>query len=245
MRSCLNRVCFEGGCRTPKRFMLHADAPIFRLLGCHGCWFELRRDHMPRNRGNQGASSKILMRGCGHGIRMRRPNAPVSACPSFLLPASRCHTAPARNASPRARWVSEPDPPRIYSDFAGSGVDTPWAVQFRAVPDPAGFCLGRCVVRALSTAHAGNDPHRRKSASGPATGRQGAAEIRVYDSPSWNPTRPSLHPRRRRHRVCPAGATRDRATRGRGTPPFMSRSPSGSGRGTAGTCRASRPGPPR
>ena len=43
-------------------------------------------------------------------------------------------------------------PAANFSDFAGSGVDTPWAVQFRAVPDPAGFCLGMCLVRALSTA---------------------------------------------------------------------------------------------
>ena len=73
-----------------------------------------------------------------------------------LLPASRrCHTAPARNAAlcptllpQRAARSLLPEPKKavIFSDFAGSGVDTEWAVQFRAVPDPAGFCLIVCLA---------------------------------------------------------------------------------------------------
>ena len=67
----------------------------------------------------------------------------------------RCHTAPARNAAlcptllpQRAARSLLPEPKKavIFSDFAGSGVDTEWAVQFRAVPDPAGFCLIVCLA---------------------------------------------------------------------------------------------------
>ena len=73
-----------------------------------------------------------------------------------MLPASRrCHTAPARNAAlcptllpQRAARSLLPEPKKavFFSDFAGSGVDTEWAVQFRAVPDPAGFCLIVCLA---------------------------------------------------------------------------------------------------
>ena len=106
-----------------------------------------------------------------------------------VLPASgRCHTAPARNAAlcptllpQRAARSLLPEPKKavFFSDFAGSGVDTEWAVQFRAVPDPAGFCLIVCLARALSAATQEMTLKSRKSASGPATGRQGVAKIRV------------------------------------------------------------------
>ena len=49
-----------------------------------------------------------------------------------------------------------------------------------------------CLTRALSAATQKLTRTSPKSASGRSTGRQGAAEIRVYDSPSWNPTRPIL-----------------------------------------------------
>ena len=58
-------------------------------------------------------------------------------------------------------------------------------MQFHVVPDPAGFCLGRCLACALSAAAQKLTRKSPKSASGPATGRQGAAEIRVYSCAHW------------------------------------------------------------
>ena len=124
-----------------------------------------------------------------------------------VLPASRrCHTAPARNAAlcptllPQRAARSCPAPCSLkskkaanFSDFAGSGVDTHWAVQFRAVPDPPGFRLGRCLARALSAAKQEITP--KASNLHPAAPRavRGRPKSGCTIGPSWNPTRPSLH----------------------------------------------------
>ena len=49
-----------------------------------------------------------------------------------------------------------------------------------------------CLARARSAATQKLTPQKPKSPFGPATGRQGAEEIRVYDGPSWNPDTTTL-----------------------------------------------------
>ena len=151
----------------------------------------------PRRPGMRGVSRLVGGRSRG-GSRLgggRPRGAPARAWRGLrrlvtvgrrLLPASRrCHTAPARNAAlcptllpQRAARSLLPEPKKavFFSDFAGSGVDTQWAVQFRAVPDPAGFCLIVCLARALSAAHAGNDLEKPQIGIRPRHGPSGGGQ---------------------------------------------------------------------
>ena len=170
-----------------------------------------------------------------------------------LLPASRrCHTAPARNAAlcptllprrggahlPRT-LLPESKRAAKFSDSAGSGVDTLWAVLFGAVPDPPGFRLGRRLTRALSAA--------TQEMTSKVTNRHPTPPRAVRGRPKSGCTI-AHHGTRHDHPCTPddgAGVVRadaDRAARGRGRH-RSGRSPAGSG--AAGTCRTTRPGPPR
>ena len=127
---------------------------------------------------------------------------------------------------------------RTFFDFAGSGVDTQWAVQFRAVPDPAGFCLIVCLTRALSAVP--------QEMTGKAANRHPAPPRAVRGWPKSG-CRIAHHGTRHDHPCTPgdgAGVARtdaDRAARGRRRH-RSGRSPSGHGRGAGGTCRATRSG---
>ena len=181
------------------------DAPALALLPGGQLASVSRRD-------TTGYAMQIKHRGLralherGDGSRLSADMIPR------LLPASRrCHTASARNAAlcptllPQRAARSCPAPCSLkskkaasFSDFAGSGVDTHWAVQFGAVPDPPGFRLGRCLARALSAATqelTRKAPNQHPAAPRAVTGRPKSG---CTIGSSWNPTRPSLHARRRR-----------------------------------------------
>ena len=134
----------------------------------------------------------------------RRPGMPRCARPCLPQRAARS-------------LLPEPKKAVIFSDFAGSGVDTEWAVQFRAVPDPAGFCLIVCLARALSAATqelTRKAPNRHPAPPRAVRGRpKSGCTIAHHGTRHDHPCTPGAG-------VGMSPADADRATRGARAPPF-------------------------